>query len=699
MASGGNGGYLCVLSGHTPFCGCQSSSWYDQQDASGTADPIQFAEDPLKERGLSGELRRSSSGSRTSLRGGKSGDRSSPRVSMTDAADEAAGGNKRQGANADHGSREESREHSDSANRRSLLGPGATFLMSTGTFCSSDLEGPQVRLDEEFDFYEPNTRQLKIMKMADVKHDVLHQRDQKASWMKRFLRRKSVDPTTNKGGGHAADECSISSDRSGDKDASDISGELSDDLENSGEFGSPETRGSDDHSISSRDSPDKEGADSRPELFRQPSAFDGENVTNWGTLIAKLLRRRVHGIGVVAMRTIHKRRNSRVATISSSTAHAQYVLPGVRVRAQLVVDQARTLAKMVAQEAADRYDSTWEDSSTIPFLFGEDYIDTLMLLANTARKVVAAQPVVCEATAPCRVFGDIHGQLRDLLILFRAFGSPGDEAPSFVFNGDFVDRGSHSLEVIGLLFAFKIILPEKVWLVRGNHEDRSMNERYGFESECYHVLGEDFGPKTYELIHRAFDELPLACLISEKVLVVHGGIGAGNWLLNDLRAVQRPLRERQLASDPMVWNVLWSDPIEDDHGNDQSTVFGVHASPRSSAGLYKFGWNVTKTFCAANGLGMIIRSHQSKEGSLGFSVMHDKMLVRVFSARDYEEHGNDGAVVLLNLEDPNKPRGGLVVRPQVMRSYAKQNDEDPATKGKYKRTTERLKAWRRGFRG
>ena len=44
---------------------------------------------------------------------------------------------------------------------------------------------------------------------------------------------------------------------------------------------------------------------------------------------------------------------------------------------------------------------------------------------------------------------------------------------SYVFNGDFVDRGAHSLEVIGLLLALKVSMPNRIWLVRGNHEDRS----------------------------------------------------------------------------------------------------------------------------------------------------------------------------------------------------------------------------------
>jgi len=198
-----------------------------------------------------------------------------------------------------------------------------------------------------------------------------------------------------------------------------------------------------------------------------------------------------------------------------------------------------------------------------------------------------------------------------------------------------------------------------------------MNEKYGFEEECYTVLGRGFGRKTYGLIQNAFAQLPLACVIADRVLVVHGGIGEGKFTLNDIRAVRRPLSDRQLASDPMVWNMLWSDPIEDDQASEQQGVFGVHVSPRASTGLYKFGWNVTKTFCAANGLGLIIRSHQSKEGSLGFSVMHEQMLVRVFSARDYEGHGNDGAVVLIKLQDERDPTGPLIVRPQVIQSMTK----------------------------
>jgi len=122
-----------------------------------------------------------------------------------------------------------------------------------------------------------------------------------------------------------------------------------------------------------------------------------------------------------------------------------------------------------------------------------------------------------------------------------------------------------------------------------------------------------------------------------------------------------------------VYNILWSDPIEDGK-TAEADVFGVHDSPRGGVAA-QFAWDVTKTFCARNGISLIARSHQSKQGSPGFDVMHDNLLVRVFSARDYEDHGNDGAVLSIT-QDGSSGCGSLLrVRPQVLRSVNKQRAE------------------------
>eukprot|EP00913_Durusdinium_trenchii_P035801 g33500.t1 len=175
---------------------------------------------------------------------------------------------------------------------------------------------------------------------------------------------------------------------------------------------------------------------------------------------------------------------------------------GALRRATAVVNQLKELVKRVGQEETDVLDAEWS-MDALSFLFSADYMDSLMILAGGASWTLKDDATVVQACEPCRVFGDIHGQLRDLLIFFHAFGLPTKTGPHFVFNGDFVDRGAHQLEVVGILFALKIMYPQRVWLVRGNHEDRAMNSRYGFEECCKTVLG-SFGQKTFDLFQKAW---------------------------------------------------------------------------------------------------------------------------------------------------------------------------------------------------
>ncbi|XP_025045828.2 serine/threonine-protein phosphatase with EF-hands 2 isoform X2 [Pelodiscus sinensis] len=120
------------------------------------------------------------------------------------------------------------------------------------------------------------------------------------------------------------------------------------------------------------------------------------------------------------------------------------------------------------------------------------------------------------------VCGDLHGRLDDLFLIFYKNGLPSPEK-SYVFNGDFVDRGKQSIEILIILFAFLLVYPKEVHLNRGNHEDHMVNLRYGFTKEVMQKY-KVHGKKILKMLQNVFCWLPLGTLIDQKVLILHGGV-------------------------------------------------------------------------------------------------------------------------------------------------------------------------------
>ncbi|XP_031565648.1 serine/threonine-protein phosphatase 5-like [Actinia tenebrosa] len=226
------------------------------------------------------------------------------------------------------------------------------------------------------------------------------------------------------------------------------------------------------------------------------------------------------------------------------------------------------------------------------------------------------------------VCGDIHGQFYDLLNIFELNGIPSEDNP-YLFNGDFVDRGSFSCEVIFTLFCFKLLYPEHFFMSRGNHESSSMNQMYGFDGE----VKTKYTPEMVDLFTEVYNWLPLCHLIENKVLVMHGGLfSSDNVKLDDLREISR---NKQPPSEGLMCDLLWSDPQPQPGRSTSKRGVGI-----------QFGPDITEKFCKDNDLEYIIRSHEVKPE--GYEVMHGGKCITIFSAPNYcDQMGNKGAFITM----------------------------------------------------
>lgn len=246
------------------------------------------------------------------------------------------------------------------------------------------------------------------------------------------------------------------------------------------------------------------------------------------------------------------------------------------------------------------------------------------------------------------VCGDVHGQYYDLLNIFKINGYPSEKNP-FLFNGDFVDRGSFSCEVIIALFAWKVFNPKCIHLNRGNHETRNLNKLYGFEGE----VRAKYDEPTYAMFTEIFCHLPLCYVLNKQVMVVHGGLFSKDGVT--LEDIKKTNRVREPPEEGIMCDILWSDPTK---------MNGRHPSKRGvSVG---FGPDVSKRFLDENKLKLLVRSHEVKDP--GYEVEVDGRVITIFSAPNYcDQMKNKGAFIRFKGKDmkPNFTQFEAVPHPNV----------------------------------
>ena len=256
--------------------------------------------------------------------------------------------------------------------------------------------------------------------------------------------------------------------------------------------------------------------------------------------------------------------------------------------------------------------------------------ETILEIVESATKILQAQGPLIEIQPPVCIVGDIHGNLRDLLRIISLYFTETDY--KFLFLGDYVDRGPFSLEVVTLLYSFLIKYPRRFFMIRGNHEvfDSNSSKSIGLIDDCNLTYQ---STKLVDPIYRSFGWLPIAALINEKILCLHGGLSPDLHTLDDIKSIKIPFNR---LNTELVSDILWSDP---------NRLIAQFMDSARGRGKY-FGASVANKFLRANNLTHLIRGHQCVTHGVEF---FSENVITVFSSSYYnDEEENKAGVLLIN---------------------------------------------------
>ena len=319
--------------------------------------------------------------------------------------------------------------------------------------------------------------------------------------------------------------------------------------------------------------------------------------------------------------------------------------------------EATAVLHMIMEAAVD---GGREFSYARPREFGS----AILNLCRAVKPVLEKEPMLQRFQSPIYVFGDIHGNFFDLYTFMKnviAFGELNYTAADLLFLGDYVDRGTCSVECITFLLAYKLLSPGKICLLRGNHESPEVNgdvATYGtvsFRHQCLLVFGQDMGTQVWNAVNGIFKFMSLAAIIDDRIFCTHGGIpqyyGGPDFRMDILLTKDFPRFEEVQSSKPdgdsnvfrqFVSDLLWSDPAEEGM---MLNEHGFGSNPRGP-GIKTFGRQAVDVFLNNFDFDYIIRAHQEK--SNGLRVSDNARVITIFSSSDYGGHQNGAGVLLIS---------------------------------------------------
>jgi len=287
----------------------------------------------------------------------------------------------------------------------------------------------------------------------------------------------------------------------------------------------------------------------------------------------------------------------------------------------------------------------------------EDYLK----LVKDACKLFKNEGNLLHLQDPLTVVGDIHGQFYDAIKLLEIGGNP--EKRKYLFLGDFVDRGSFSIEVLAMLYALKLAHPETIYMLRGNHECRQMTTFFNFRTECLYKYDQE----TYDVIMDSFDLMPLACVINGKFLALHGGLSPELKTLEDIGKIDR---FKEPPKQGIFCDLLWSDPVD----NEEGVCDNIYKFNNIRGCSYFFGNEAITKFLTKNNLLCLIRAHEAQIEGFKMHTWTKKAefpaVITVFSAPNYcDVYNNKGAIITFENSTLNIQQFNYTPHPYILPNF------------------------------